>query len=197
MPGSHPPLPASPPRLLGPGAPGGADNIPDLAPQVAALFAFVTDGILVQDGERPAQPLLHHAFDQAWWLHAGGPRYCARNGIDPDAGPVPLVAYLVIPAIDIVAVELAGVRLRRGSGACGRPRPASRCRIGWRSMPARSGCIATPPSARNRCDWRGGSTGMRCRHGCAPCWTAPARGPAHPRERCGGADRTGGQNVEP
>lgn len=88
---------------------------PDLAPLVASLFAFVTDGILVQDGEGPARPLLHHAFDQAWGLHAGGPRYCARNGIDPDAGPVPLVAYLVIPAIDIVAVGLAGVRLRRGT----------------------------------------------------------------------------------
>ena len=38
---------------------------PDLAPLVASLFAFVTDGILVQDGEAPARPLLHHAFDQA------------------------------------------------------------------------------------------------------------------------------------
>ena len=88
---------------------------PDLAPLVASLFAFVTDGILVQDGEVPARPLLHHAFDQAWGLHAGGPRYCARHGIDPDAGPVPLVAYLVVPRIHVVGSELAGVRLRRGT----------------------------------------------------------------------------------
>ena len=129
----HPPLPAAPARLLGAGAPGGT-QASRLVPLVAALFAFVTDGILVQDGEGPARPLLHHAFDQAWGLHAGGPRYCARHGIDPDAGPVPLVAYLVMPGIHVVGSELAGVRLRRGQ-RFGRHRPASRCRIGWRGMP--------------------------------------------------------------
>jgi hypothetical protein len=87
---------------------------PDLAPLVAALFAFVTDGILVQDGEGPPQPLLHHAFDQAWALHAGGSRHGEQNGIDPTGGPVPLVACLVIPTLHIVAAELAGVRLHRG-----------------------------------------------------------------------------------
>ena len=109
---------------------------PDLAPLVAALFAFVTDGILVQDGEGPARPLLHHAFDQAWGLHAGGPRYCARHGIDPEGGPVPLVAYLVVPGIHIVAAELAGVRCAVAQ-RFGRHRPASRCRIGWSDIPAR------------------------------------------------------------
>ena len=44
-----------------------------------------------------------------------GPRYCARNGIDPNAGPVPLVAYLVVPAHSRRGSELAGVRLRRGA----------------------------------------------------------------------------------
>ena len=42
-------------------------------------------------------------------------RATARDGIDPDAGPIPLVAYLVVPGTHVVGSELAGVRLRRGT----------------------------------------------------------------------------------
>lgn len=75
----------------------------------------MTDGIVVDDGTRTARPLLHHTFDHAWWLHAGGPSYCERHGIDPADGPIPLVAYLIIPTAHVVATELAVVRLIRGS----------------------------------------------------------------------------------
>ena len=147
---------------------------PDLAPLVAALFAFVTDGILVQDGEGPPQPLLHHAFDQAWALHAGGSRHGEQNGIDPTGGPVPLVACLVIPTLHIVAAELAGVRLHRGLGLWS-PQTSEPLRD-W--LERHSGTVTLhnePPSCRNRPGCGGACTSGRCQHPCAPCSTTPCR----------------------
>lgn len=89
---------------------------PELASLVEALFAFVTDGIHLAAGQERPLPLLHHAFDQAWALHARDARSGEPNGSGEPAGAVPLVAYLVIPTLHIVAAELAGVRLCRGVG---------------------------------------------------------------------------------
>ena len=108
----HPPLPAAPARPLGAGAPGGT---PASRPGAAGGGPVRLRHRRHPGAARGRLALLDHAFDQAWGLHAGGPRYCARHGIDPNAGPVPLVAYLVVPGIHVVSSELAGVRLRRGA----------------------------------------------------------------------------------
>jgi hypothetical protein len=46
----------------------GAD--PDLAAMQAALHAFVTDGLVVLEPDRPPVPLLHRVWDEACALHA-------------------------------------------------------------------------------------------------------------------------------
>ena len=89
---------------------------PDLAPLVAALFAFVTDGILVQDGEGPPSPCCITPSTRPGPCMPAGPKLLRKERHRPErAGPVPLVAYLVIPDIHVVGSELAGVRLRRGT----------------------------------------------------------------------------------
>jgi len=92
-----------------------ARDHPDVAALIAVMARFATDGILVKDGARPWQPLLHHAFDRAWQFHAPELEHDLAYGPHPLRRFAPRETFIVIPLVCVLARSMAELRLSCGT----------------------------------------------------------------------------------